>query len=287
MKSLSRPAAVLAAATALAAAGLLTGCGEQGQEGGGAASSASAGAGASVAPAAENSRLGQVLRDGRIQVCTTGDYRPYTYRDPETGQWSGIDVDMARNLGKSLGAEVELVQTSWANVVADLDRSCDIAVGGISYTTDRAQKVAFTEPTSPDGKTPVVRCGEEEKYDTVAEINKPAVRVITPVGGTNQKFADKNFPEAQVTAYEDNNTIFDQIVQGKVDVMVTDASETRWVAHTHPELCAVHPDKPFDHFDKGYLLPQGDTVWEEYVDNWLDIASQDGTKTAAEKKWYG
>ena len=69
--------------------------------------------------------------------------------------------------------------------------------------------------------------------------------------------------------------------------MVTDASETRWVAHTHPELCSVHPDKPFDHFDKGYLLPQGDTVWEEYVDNWLDIASQDGTKAAAEEKWYG
>lgn len=283
MKTSSRPTTALAAVLALAAAGLLTGCGEQGQEGGAAASSSEA----SVAPAAADSRLGEVLRDHKIQVCTTGDYRPYTYKDPESGEWSGIDVDMARNLGKSLGAEVEFVQTSWANVVPDMDQHCDIAVGGISYTTDRAQKVAFTEPTSPDGKTPVVRCGEEEKYDTVAEIDKPGVTVITPLGGTNEKFAAKNFPHADVTRYKDNNTIFDQIIQGKADVMVTDASETRWVAHTHPELCSVHPDKPFDHFDKGYLLPQGDTVWEEYVDNWLTIASQDGTKAAAEKKWYG
>lgn len=282
---MSRHTTATAVFMGLALTCALTGCGAQ--EGGGAASSASAGAGASVAPAAENSRLGQVLRDRKIQVCTTGDYRPYTYKDPKTGQWSGIDVDMARSLGKSLGAEVEFVQTSWADVVADMDRSYDIAVGGISYTTDRAQKAAFSDTTSPDGKTPIVRCGEEDKYATVAVINKPSVRVITPVGGTNQKFAEKNFPDAKVTAYKDNNTIFDQITQGKADVMVTDASETRWVAHTHPQLCSVHPDKPFDHFDKGYLLPQGDTVWEEYVDNWLDIASQDGTKAAAEEKWYG
>ena len=154
-------------------------------------------------------------------MCIRDSYRPYTYKDPKSGEWSGIDVDMARNLGESLGADVEFVQTSWANVVSDMDQHCDIAVGGISYTTDRAQKVTFTEPTSPDGKTPVVRCGEEEKYDTVAEINKPGVRVITPVGGTNEKFATKNFPKAEVTKYEDNNTIFDQIIQGKADVMVT------------------------------------------------------------------
>ncbi|MDO4257430.1 MAG: transporter substrate-binding domain-containing protein [Kocuria sp.] len=279
----SRPAGITAAAVAVGIAAVLTGCGSQGQEGTTSSSFASAG----VAPTAQHSHLGEVQREGRIQVCTTGDYRPYTYKDPKSGEWSGIDVDMARSLGKSLGAEVEFVQTSWANVVTDMDVSCDIAVGGISYTTDRAQKAAFSDTTSPDGKTPVVRCGEEEKYDTVAEINKPSVKVVTPLGGTNEKFADKNFPDAQVTKYKDNNTIFDQIVDGAADVMVTDASETRWVAHTHPELCSVHPDKPFDHFDKGYLLPQGDTVWEEYVDNWLDIASQDGTKAAAEEKWYG
>lgn len=273
-----RTAAVVAV---LALAGGLTGCGAQGGQG-----ATSASTGSTVAPAAENSTLGAVTRDKALQVCTTGDYRPYTYKDPKTGEWSEIDVDMARNLGESLGAQVEFVQTSWANVVTDL-QGCDLAVGGISFTTDRAQKVAFSEPTSPDGKTPIVRCGEQEKYATVADINEPSVKVITPVGGTNEKFADKNFPDAQVTKFKDNNTIFDQIIQGKADVMVTDASETKWVAHEKPELCAVHPDKPFDHFDKGYLLPQGDTVWEEYVDNWLDIATQDGTKTAAEKKWYG
>lgn len=280
MSMRTKPAAVVAA---LGLAGILTGCGAQAQD----ATTSTAPPDASVAPAAADSRLGEVMRDKAVQVCTTGDYRPYTYKDPDTGQWSGIDVDMARDLGESLGADVEFVQTSWADVVKDLNEHCDIAVGGISYTTDRAQKVAFSDATSPDGKTPIVRCGEEDEYATVADINKPSVRVITPVGGTNERFAEKHFPDAQVTKFKDNNTIFDQIIQGKADVMVTDASETRWVAHEKPQLCSVHPDKPFDHFDKGYLLPQGDTVWEEYVDNWLDIASQDGTKAAAEKKWYG
>lgn len=211
----SRPAGITAAAVAVGIAAVLTGCGSQGQEGTTSSSFASAG----VAPTVQHSHLGEVQREGRIQVCTTGDYRPYTYKDPKSGEWSGIDVDMARSLGKSLGAEVDFVQTSWANVVTDMDTSCDIAVGGISFTTDRAQRAAFSDTTSPDGKTPVVRCGEEEKYDTVAEINKPSVKVITPLGGTNEKFAEKNFPDAQVTKYKDNNTIFDQIVDGAADVM--------------------------------------------------------------------
>lgn len=234
-----------------------------------------------------NSRLAEVLGEKTLQACTTGDYRPYTYKDPDTGEWSGIDIDMANILAESLDADIEFVQTSWGDLVPDFKDQCDIAVGGISYTTDRAQQVAFTDATAPDGKTPIVRCGEQEKYSDIDQINRANVRVITPIGGTNERFADKNFPDAEVIKFKDNNTIFDQIIKGDADVMVTDASETRWVQHEKPELCAVHPDEPFDHFDKGYLVPQGDTEWEEYVDNWLDIASQDGTKERAESKWFG
>lgn len=237
--------------------------------------------------AAAPDTMAQVLDSGVLRVCSTGDYRPYTYLDPETGEWSGIDVTMAQDLADHLGVEVEMVQTTWGDLITDLDAGCDLAAGGISFNTDRAQQVFFTQPTVQDGKAPITRCDDVEQYQTIEDINTAGVRVITPVGGTNEAFAEENFPDAEITKWDDNNTIFDQIIAGDADVMVTDASETQWVAHTEDELCAVNPDEPFTFFQNGYLLPHGDVAWQQLVNVWLDIALQDGTYQEAEEPWFG
>lgn len=243
----------------------------------------------SAAPAgpAATSRLQSIKQSGVLRACTTGDYRPFTYLDPATRQWSGIDIAMAQDLAKRLKVRLEVVQTSWSKLMPDFLAGCDIGVGGISISLERAEQAAYSNPTLTEGKTPITRCENVEKYDTVAEINEPGVRSITPIGGTNEKFATANYPRGQVIKFADNNKIFDEILAGRADVMTTDASETRWVANTHPGLCAVHPDQPFDFSQKGYLLPQGDVAFKQYVDQWLVIAEKDGTLAAANKPWYG
>ncbi len=62
--------------------------------------------------------------------------------------------------------------------------------------------------------------------------------------------------------YPDNVSIFKQILDGKANVMVTDASETLLQQKLNPGLCSVHPDKPFQFGEKAYLLPRGDVVWQ-------------------------
>lgn len=233
------------------------------------------------------SRLDAIADAGVLKVCTTGDYRPFTYKDPTTGKYSGLDVDMARDLAKRLNVKAEFVDTTWKDLMPDFLASCDLAVGGVSISLERAQQAAFSTATLDEGKTPITRCENVKKYDTIAEINQPGVRSITPIGGTNQKFAEEHYPRGKIIEFKDNNTIFDQIIDGKADVMTTDASETRWVANEHPELCAVHPDQPFNYSQKAYLLPRGDTAFKEYVDAWLNIAGHDGTTAAAQKPWFG
>jgi len=238
---------------------------------------------------AENagSRLSSVSEAGKLKVCTTGDYRPVTYLDPDSGEWSGIDIDMAKNLAESLDVEPEFIQTTWKDLMPDFTSKCDIAVGGVSISLERSQQAYYSEATLDEGKTPITLCENVEKYDTVREINQPGVRSITPIGGTNEKFADANYPKGEIIRFEDNNKIFDEIIAGRADVMTTDASETRWVAHEHPELCVVHPDKPFNFSQKAYLLPLGDDEFQEYVNQWLNMAKIDGTLAAAEKPWFG
>ncbi len=233
------------------------------------------------------SRLDDIRDAGVLKVCTTGDYRPFTYKDPKTGKYTGLDVDMARDLAKRLEVEAEFVDTTWEDLMPDFLASCDLAVGGVSISLERAEKAAFSIATLDEGKTPITKCENVDKFDTIAEINQPGVRSITPIGGTNQKFAEEHYPRGKIIEFDDNNSIFDEIIDGNADVMTTDASETRWVANKHPELCAVHPDEPFNYSQKAYMLPRGDTAFKEYVDAWLNIADHDGTTAEAEKPWFG
>lgn len=230
--------------------------------------------------------LDTVPARGVLRVCTTGDYRPFTHRDPATGEYRGIDVSMAGDLAESLDAKVRFTPTTWANLIGDLDAGrCDIAMGGVSVTLPRARTVYFSEPYLTDGKTPIVRCEDSAKYQTLEQIDRPGVRVIVNPGGTNEQFARANIKRATLTVHPDNTTIFDEIIAGRADVMMTDASETRYQAKIHPELCAVHPDQPFTFSEKAYALPRGDEEFKEYVDQWVHLATRDGTYRGYADAW--
>jgi cyclohexadienyl dehydratase len=240
--------------------------------------------GSKPAPAPAASRLDEILARHTLRVCTTGDYKPYSFMRPD-GQFEGIDIDLADSLAKSLGAQAEYVKTSWSNLMNDFIAKCDIAVGGVSTTLERQKRAFFTEAYMEDGKTPIVRCDDVDKYQTVAQIDQPNVRTIVNPGGTNERFAKQFFPHSQLIEYPDNVTIFKQILDGKADVMVTDASETLLQQKLNPGLCSVHPDKPFQFGEKAYLLPRGDVPFQQYVDQWLHLARGSGEFQAVYDKW--
>lgn len=244
------------------------------------------GASAAGDAAQPSSRLDAIVGRGEVRVCTTGDYRPFTYRDLN-GAYSGIDIDLAKDLADRLKVRLTFVPTTWANLLDDLGRRCDLGMGGISITLDRAKRAFFTAPYLRDGKTPITRCENAARFQTLAQIDQPGVRVVVNPGGTNEQFADANLAKATIVRHPDNNTIFDEIVNGHVDLMITDAVETRWQARQHPELCAVHPDQPFTFAEKGYLLPRGDIVLQQWVDQWLHFALNDGTYARISKPWLG
>ncbi|AOP49079.1 transporter substrate-binding domain-containing protein [Streptomyces lydicus] len=232
------------------------------------------------------SALDAVPRRGVLRVCTTGDYRPFSYRDPGTGGYRGVDIDMARDLAKSLDATPRYVPTTWAELVGDLAAGrCDIAMGGVSVTLPRARSVYFSEPTRTDGKTPIVRCADKDRYRTLQQIDRPGTTVIVNPGGTNEQFARAHIKQATLKVHPDNTTIFDEIIAGRADVMMTDASETRYQARIHPELCSVHPDEPFTFSEKAYALPRGDDEFKAYVDQWVHLATHDGTYATYEAEW--
>jgi cyclohexadienyl dehydratase len=239
------------------------------------------------AQAQQPTRLQSIVERGSLRVGMTGDYAPFSSFDPATSNFRGFDVDIADGLGKALGVKVEYVRTAWPRLAEDFEADrFDVAMGGISVTPERASKGAFSASIMQEGKTPIARCNDVNRFETLADIDRPGTRVIVNPGGTNERFARANIRQAEIRVYPDNVTIFDEIAKGDADLMITDASETRYQQKLHPGvLCAVHPDRPFDHSEKAYWL-QRDEALKAFVDGWLAKARENGQFAKTYAAWF-
>ena len=237
------------------------------------------------ASAAAANRLDEILLRGVLRVGTTGDYKPFSFRAGTSDTWLGLDIALAGELARALGVKLQLVPTSWPTLMQDFAAGrFDVALGGVSVTLERQKQAFFSIPYLRDGKTPIARCADAAKYQTVGQIDRPDVRVIVNPGGTNERFVRANVPRAKLTVWPDNTTIFDRLAAGDADVMITDAIEAKLQQRLHPKLCAVHPETPFDLSEKAVRLPR-DVELKAFVDQWLHQAIESGTLARMNEQW--
>ena len=230
------------------------------------------------------SRLDDIVKSSKLRVCTPGDYKPFSLQRSDGG-YEGLDIDLVQASAKALGVEVEMVKTAWPALMKDFVEKCDVAVGGISVTLDRQKTAFFTAPYMVNGKAPITKCENVAKFQTVADIDKPGVTVIENPGGSNERYARANFKQAKIVIFNDNTTIFDEILKGNADVMISESVETIVQAKAKPGLCAVNPDKPLQYGEMAWLLPRGDAAFKAWMDQWFHLAKASGEYDRITGKW--
>jgi cyclohexadienyl dehydratase len=194
-------------------------------------------------------------RTGLVLVGLTGDYAPFS--EESGGELRGLDVDLAREFAAAHGLRAEFVRTSWPGLMDDLSSGrFDLAAGGISVTEERRIRAAFGPAVWSDGKTPIARCADRERFSRLEGIDQPGVRVVVNPGGTNERFARANLRRASIRVFPDNRTIFDEILEGRADVMITDGLEVKLQAVRRPGLCGTRSE-PFTRADKAWMFPPG------------------------------
>src|SRR5438105_675230 len=123
------------------------------------------------------------------------------------------------------------------------------------------------------------------RLDTVQKIDKLGVTVIENPGGSNERFARANFKQAKIVIFNDNTTIFDEILKGNADVMISESVETIVQQKARPGLCAVNPDKPLQYGEMAWLLPRGDAAFKAWMDQWLHLAKATGDYDRITGRW--
>jgi cyclohexadienyl dehydratase len=219
--------------------------------------------------------LDRIRAAGVLRVGTTGDYTPFSLKQPD-GSYQGADIEMAHDLAERLGARVVFVPMIWVELLDDfLADRFDIAMGGVTVTAARSEKAFFSAPTFVDGKRPLARREDRNRFTSIAAIDQPGVRLIANPGSANEAFARANFTRATVIIHNDNASVFDELVAGRADVMITDGLEADHQAALHSELCACPVTAPFTRLEKAYMFAR-DPAMKAYIDAWLAAAFASG-----------
>lgn len=192
---------------------------------------------------------------GFLRVGTTGDYAPFS--DDRGGALRGLDIELARSLAEAWGLRIVYVRTSWPTLMADLAaHRFDLAASGITVTAERERHADFSAPYLFDGKTPIARATDAARFSSLAGIDQPGVRVIVNPGGTNERFVRERIKHASILVHPDNRTIFDELVAGRADVMITDGVEVRLQERLRPALKGTMSE-PLNRAGKAVMLPRG------------------------------
>ena len=234
-----------------------------------------------------NGKVAEILDRGTILFGTTGDYRPLSFCEPDGTYW-GFGIDVANEIARRLGVDIEFKKTSWPTLTADVltePQIFDLAIGGITITDTRRETMLMSDGYLDNGKTILCRASEADRYKSLADIDKPEVTVMVNPGGLNEKFANENLTHANIVVYQKNEEIPTLVAEGAADVMITEITEAPYYVQTDPRLAAPLLNAPFTHGEIGVLMQKGQEDLLQMVNNVICQMKSDGSLRKLQEKY--
>ncbi len=231
--------------------------------------------------------LDQIQERGYVTVGSTGDYRPLSWLNPETGCYEGLDADLTEILAQELGVELRYYHTSWPTINTDaLDpEKFDLACCGITISAKRLETLAMSDPYLDNGKTILCRVEDAGRFTSLESLNQSDVRVMVNPGGLNEQFARENLTNAQIIVYDRNEEIPSRIAEGLADVMITEIVEAPYYVRTDPRLAAPLLAHPFTNGKIGFLMRKDCPRLLEEVNSVIKKVKSDGRLEALKEKY--
>ena len=231
--------------------------------------------------------ISRIQERGTLLAGTTGDYRPLSFREDDGTYW-GFGIEVAGEIAKRLGVGLQFVPTSWPTLSADVQadpQTFDLAIGGITITDARRETMLMSDGYLANGKTILCRAEDANRYKSLADIDKPEVRVMVNPGGLNEKFANANLTHAAIIVHQKNEEIPTLIAEGKADVMITEITEAPYYVQTDPRLAAPLINEPFTHGEIGVLMRKGQEDLLQLVTNVIRQMKSDGSLRLLHEKY--
>lgn len=230
------------------------------------------------------STLDRVLASKRLRVCIWPDYFGISWRDPKTRQLSGIDVDMARLLGRDLGVEVDFVDSSFARLFEDVESErCDIAMFAIGITPQRQARLRFSRPHLASDIY-AITSRSNRRIKTWADIDKPGSIVAVARGTLHETVMKEKLVAATLRVLDTPQAREQEVESGRADVFMTDYPFSQRMLKTTDWARLVKPDEVYHVTPYAWAMRPGDERWQARVEQFLQAVRRSGELRAAAER---
>jgi ABC-type amino acid transport substrate-binding protein len=181
----------------------------------------------------------QEIRDRGVLRIGVAEGPPYQFPDPTTGEWVGMNIDLANQVAEIMGVRLEIVPATWATLVTGLEvGQYDVIFANLFATPERALSVAFTDPYDTYGFHVMVRA--DSPLDSLDDLDDPSVSFAGVAGTVEAQYPRELFPNATVNELvtDQAGVGFTAVVSGQSTASFVDPGYMRILQSQNPDLFA-------------------------------------------------
>lgn len=230
----------------------------------------------------ENAVLSKIEKEGKLLVGTEGTYPPFTFHD-ESGELTGFDVEIAKEVAKRLGVKAEFKETQWDAMFAGLDaKRFDMIANQVGIKPEREEKYAFSKPYITSTGVLIVHEDNTEIKGFEDLKGKKAAQSMTSNYAT---MAKEN--GAEIVGVEGFNQAIELIMSKRADVTINDNLSFLDFKKAKPDAKVKIVAESEDASKSGLMFRKDSETLVEAVNGALADMISDGTYDKISKKWFG
>lgn len=235
---------------------------------------------------AETSRWDEITEEGTLTIGTAGTLYPASFREEESDELTGFDVEVMKEIGKRLDLKVQFKEMAFDNMLTSVQNGqIDVAANDISVTDDRKEKFAFSVPYKHTYGTAIVRKSDLSGIKSLEDLKgkKAAGEATTVFMNVARQYG------AEEVIYDNatNDQYLRDVSTGRTDVILNDYYLQTLALAFFPEFdIAIHPDIAYNPQDVAFLMNKDNSELQENIDRVLDEMLEDGTVKSLSEQFY-
>ncbi|QKS43735.1 transporter substrate-binding domain-containing protein [Paenibacillus cellulosilyticus] len=234
-----------------------------------------------------SNKLDEVKKAGVIKVGLMGTYAPYNFLN-DNKEIDGYDADIAKEIAKRLGVEVEFEPQDFSGLIPSLKANkIDAIISQVTITDERKEQVDFSQPYIRNDVKIIVR----EDNTTITKLEDFKGKNIGVGLGTNDESYLRNEVLPQVgdftiKTYDDVITSLQDLDSNRIDGTINNLYALKPIVDKNGfKIKAV--GEPIKSDEAGVAVNKNNPEFLDAINQALTDMKTDGTYNTIFKKWFG
>jgi cystine transport system permease protein len=219
-----------------------------------------------------------------VRVGTEGVYPPFSYRDPDTNELTGFDIEVMRAVGEEAGWDVRFVEAPFDSLFPALDSGrIDMIANQVTINPEREARYLFSTPYTYSHGVILTRTDT----DDIASLADLKGRTTAQTSSSNWAQVARD-AGAKVQFVQDFGPGVELLIQGRVDAIVNDnIAVLDYLATSGTDEVEIAGNAGDETLEQALAFRKSDPQLQQQADDAIAALTKDGTLARISEKYFG